>query len=54
MSTLKDKLGKKIEEWRHRESLKRTLLRRPDLLDKIDLNDEDKRLLEDIKKELSK
>ncbi len=43
---------KKIEEWRLRESLKRTYLRRKDLLYKIKLNEEEKKFLEEIKKEL--
>ncbi|WP_025730045.1 tRNA (guanosine(37)-N1)-methyltransferase TrmD [Atopobacter phocae] len=43
----------KIEAWRHRESLKRTLLKRPDLLETYPLTKEDLILLEDIKNELS-
>lgn len=31
-----------IDKWRHRESLKRTFLRRPDLLDKASLSEEDR------------
>ena len=42
----------KIESWRRKESLKRTYLRRPDLLEKIELSDEDRKTLEDIKKDL--
>jgi len=34
-----------IYEWRRRESLRRTLSRRPDLLSKLDLNENDKSLL---------
>ncbi len=30
--------SQKIEEWRNKEALRRTLLRRPDLFDKIDFN----------------
>jgi len=41
-----------IESWRRKESLKRTYLRRPDLLGKTDLSDEDRKTLEDIKKDL--
>jgi tRNA (guanine37-N1)-methyltransferase len=37
-----------ISLWRRREALKRTLVRRPDLLPKANLSDEDKRLLEEI------
>ncbi|HET6460948.1 MAG TPA: tRNA (guanosine(37)-N1)-methyltransferase TrmD [Syntrophales bacterium] len=43
---------RKIEAWRRKESLKRTYLRRPDLLKKIELSDEDRKTLEDIKKDL--
>jgi tRNA (guanine37-N1)-methyltransferase len=42
---------KKIAEWRLKESLRRTLHRRPDMLDARDLSDEEKRLLEEIKNE---
>ncbi|WP_261132793.1 tRNA (guanosine(37)-N1)-methyltransferase TrmD [Bacillus sp. Marseille-Q3570] len=41
----------KIQKWRDQESLKRTFLRRPDLIDMMDLSDEDRILLEKIKKE---
>jgi len=40
---------KKIEQWRRKESLKRTLQRRPDLLNKVKLSAEDKLLLKQIK-----
>ena len=40
-----------IELWRKRESLKRTYQRRPDLLKKIKLSAEDKKILEKIKLE---
>jgi tRNA (guanine37-N1)-methyltransferase len=43
---------REIESWRRRESLKRTYLRRPDLLGKIELSDEDRKTLEDIKRDL--
>ncbi len=43
---------REIESWRRKESLKRTYLRRPDLLEKIELSDVDIRTLEDIKKDL--
>lgn len=42
---------KLIEEWRSKESLRRTLLRRPDLLEKIELTNEQQNWLEEIKKE---
>lgn len=38
----------KIKSWRRAESLKRTKKRRPDLLEKIELNDEDKALLAEV------
>ncbi|MGF2615628.1 tRNA (guanosine(37)-N1)-methyltransferase TrmD [Rossellomorea vietnamensis] len=40
---------KLIEEWRERESLRRTFERRPDLLDQKELNDRQKKWLEDWK-----
>ncbi len=40
-----------IEEWRAKESLRRTFLRRPDLLEKTDLTEEQKKWLLEIKKE---
>lgn len=41
-----------IAEWRQKQALRRTLLRRPDLLEKIELTAEQVRLLEQIKREL--
>jgi tRNA (guanine37-N1)-methyltransferase len=41
---------REIESWRRKESLRRTYLRRPDLLEKIELSVEDGKILEDIKK----
>ncbi len=41
-----------IEKWKRKESLKRTLLKRPELLDKANLSDKDRMMLEDIKAEL--
>ncbi len=43
---------KKIEEWRKRESIKKTFVNRPDLIEKIELTEEEKNILENIKKEL--
>ena len=40
-----------IEEWRAKESLKRTFLRRPDLLDHFELNDKQEKWLEEFKSE---
>ncbi len=40
-----------IEDWRRRESLRRTLRKRPDLLGKAALSDEDRRIVEALKKE---
>lgn len=38
-----------IDRWRREQALKRTYLRRPDLLDKIDLNNEDQEFLAGLK-----
>ncbi|MGN1401689.1 MAG: tRNA (guanosine(37)-N1)-methyltransferase TrmD [Bacillus sp. (in: firmicutes)] len=40
---------KKIEEWRKKESLRRTYERRPDLLEHVQLTDQEKKWLEEIK-----
>jgi tRNA (guanine37-N1)-methyltransferase len=40
-----------IEKWRRQESLRRTLEKRPELLEKAKLTEEDKRILDRIKKE---
>jgi tRNA (guanine37-N1)-methyltransferase len=37
-----------ISRWRRKEALRRTWMRRPDLLEKADLSDEDKKLLGEI------
>ncbi|MEH6904998.1 MULTISPECIES: tRNA (guanosine(37)-N1)-methyltransferase TrmD [Neobacillus] len=42
---------KLIEEWRTKEALRRTLLRRPDLLEKIELTKEQEKWLKEVKKE---
>ncbi|MEC2053764.1 tRNA (guanosine(37)-N1)-methyltransferase TrmD [Peribacillus psychrosaccharolyticus] len=42
---------KHIDEWRSKESLRRTWLRRPDLLETYPLNDQEIKWLEEIKKE---
>lgn len=42
---------KLIEEWRVKEALKRTLLRRPDLFQNIELTEQEEKWLEEIKKE---
>lgn len=44
---------KKIKEWRMYQSLKLTYLRRPDLIDKIELSEEQIKMLKKIKKELN-
>lgn len=41
----------KVARWRRREALKRTLMRRPDLLEKALLTDEDYRVISEIKEE---
>jgi tRNA (guanine37-N1)-methyltransferase len=42
-----------VEKWRRREGLKRTLLRRPDLLDNKDLAPDEARWLEELRAELN-
>ncbi|MGC6767970.1 tRNA (guanosine(37)-N1)-methyltransferase TrmD [Enterococcus sp. LJL128] len=42
---------KLIEEWQLKESLRRTFLRRPDMLDKLELTEQMKKLLDEIEKE---
>jgi len=42
---------KKIDQWRRREALRRTLTRRPDMLGQTDLTEEDKKVLEALKAE---
>lgn len=42
---------RKIEEWRRRESLRRTWERRPDLLDDVELTEEDRAFLNRLKQE---
>ncbi len=42
----------KIAHWREKQSLKRTLVRRPDLLQKKELKEEQKNILKKIEKEL--
>ena len=41
-----------IEKWRRREALKRTYLRRPDLLENKELSPEEFKILEEIKQEI--
>jgi tRNA (guanine37-N1)-methyltransferase len=41
-----------IRRWRRREALKATLMKRPDLLAKLDLSPEDKKLLDEIESNL--
>ncbi|WP_213650790.1 tRNA (guanosine(37)-N1)-methyltransferase TrmD [Paenibacillus sp. J23TS9] len=40
-----------IEIWRHEQALKRTLQRRPDLLDKIILSDQDRKVIKRLQQE---
>lgn len=42
-----------IARWRRREQLRRTLQRRPDLLDQAELSEQDRRWLEEIRQELA-
>jgi tRNA (guanine37-N1)-methyltransferase len=41
-----------IAAWRRREQLRRTLLRRPDLLAEAPLSEEDRRTLDQLRREL--
>ncbi len=41
----------RIDAWRRREALKRTLMRRPDLLERAPLDDEDRTVLADLRTE---
>jgi len=43
-----------VSKWRRRESLKATLLKRPDLLATAELTDEDRKVLEELKRKLGK
>jgi tRNA (guanine37-N1)-methyltransferase len=43
-----------IEKWRRREALKATLGKRPELLETADLADEDRKILEELKRELDR
>jgi tRNA (guanine37-N1)-methyltransferase len=42
---------KRIERWRRKESLRRTLKRRPDLLETAPLSEEDRKIIEELKSE---
>ena len=42
----------RIEQWRKKESLRNTFLKRPDLLGKVSLTHEEQKLLSEVKKEL--
>ena len=42
----------RIDRWRRKQSIKRTLLRRPDLLAEKDLTEEEKELLREVKAEI--
>ncbi|ANU27958.1 tRNA (guanosine(37)-N1)-methyltransferase TrmD [Planococcus versutus] len=39
----------KVEEWREKQTLKRTFDRRPDLLEKIELTDKQKKIIKELK-----
>lgn len=43
----------KIRQWRHYQSLKATLLKRPDLIEELDLSEKDRKLISDIKDEIN-
>lgn len=48
---LKSGHHKNIEKWRKEEALKITFQKRPDLLEKVDLTEEDKKILENLNKD---
>ncbi|MNE96448.1 tRNA (guanine-N(1)-)-methyltransferase [compost metagenome] len=41
-----------VATWRRKEALRRTLLRRPDLLDKVELSRQDTKLLNEVRAEI--
>jgi tRNA (guanine37-N1)-methyltransferase len=41
----------KIEKWRREQALLRTFLKRPDMLEKADLSEEDKKFVEKLKQQ---
>ncbi len=41
-----------IRKWRRKESLKRTILRRPDLMERFQPNEEDKKLMRQIMEDM--
>ena len=43
-----------IRKWRKKESLRRTLLRRPDLLEQYALNKEEEKMLAEVREELNR
>ena len=43
----------RIAQWKRKESLRRTLMKRPDLLAEIQLSKSDQKLLEEIKEEMN-
>ncbi len=42
-----------VRRWRRREALRRTLARRPDLLERTDLSSEDRKVLEELRAEVA-
>ncbi len=44
----------RIARWRRKQALRTTLLRRPDLLKKARLDEQDRKLLQEIEKELNR
>ena len=43
-----------IDTWRRRETLRATLIKRPDLLAAAELTDEDRKILEELKREIDR
>lgn len=51
---LKSGHHKNIEQWRQRQSIKRTYQKRPDLIKNIKLTEQEKKILDEIKSEIKK
>ena len=48
-NVLKSGHHENIEKWRRKEAIKRTYIKRPDLLEKAKLTDDEKKYLEELK-----
>jgi tRNA (guanine37-N1)-methyltransferase len=43
----------RIDQWRREQALERTLVRRPDMLDKADLSEKDKKFIERLQSKVA-